>query len=218
MKVNIYRGLYIEASAKVSLKQKKVFEMIRFAYRKMLDWADHKYAQIILCLTALTESIFFPIPPDILLIPMVIANRRKAWLYASLTTIMNMVGAAIGYYIGAALFHSIGQPLIEFYHYQQVFESFQMLYHKWGVVLLLTAALTPIPFKVFTIGSGFIGLPFILFMLVSSMGRAFRFFLISMLLYKYGNGMKIFIEKHLTCLFLLFIALLIGGFIIMGYM
>lgn len=192
--------------------------MIRALYNKTLSWAAHAHAKLILSIVALTESIIFPIPPDVLLIPMVIANKQYAWFYATLTTIMNMIGAVIGYFIGLFLYDTIGQSIINLYGYEAFFAQFQSLYQKWGIIILLTAALTPIPFKVFTVGSGFVGLPFGLFVLISTIGRAIRFYAVAGLLYLFGEPIQTFIEKHLTWLFILFIIALAGGFIILKYL
>ncbi len=182
-----------------------------------MSLAQTKQAPVALGAVSFTESSFFPIPPDILLIPMVVA-KPKSWLYyATLCTIMSVAGAFLGYYIGALLFQTVGQPILDFYGAEHSFERFKQWYDKWGGWGILLAAVTPFPYKVLTIFSGSVGFDLISFTIVSIIGRGLRFFTVSALLYKFGPPIREFIEKRLGLMFFLFCFLLIGGFIAIKY-
>ena len=185
--------------------------------RKLYDWtlnlAKTKHAPVALGGVSFAESSFFPIPPDILLIPMVVAKPKAWFYYASVCTIMSVLGAFVGYYIGALLFQTIGQAILDFYGASHSFERFVAWYDKWGGWGILLGAVTPFPYKVLTIFSGSVGFDLIIFTIVSIIGRGFRFFTVSALLYKFGPPIKIFIEKRLGLMFIIFCALLIGGFV-----
>lgn len=192
--------------------------MLKKLYNKTLQWSEHPKANYILGGVSLSESVFFPIPPDVLLIPMVLSKRHKAWIYALNCTIMSIVGAAIGYYLGAFLFEAVAQPIIDFYGYQSKFKHFQLVYHEWGILILLTAGLTPIPFKIFTIASGFVAINFPLYLIICFFARGLRFFCVAGLLYKYGEPIQAYIEKNLTKLFILFLLALFAGFYAIKFM
>lgn len=148
-----------------------------------------------------------------MLIPMVLAKRHKWIFYATLCTIASILGAFLGYYIGAALYDSIGEPILAFYGKEDSFQSIADWYNKWGGWGVLFAAITPFPYKVLTIFSGATGLDLVTFAVVSVIGRGFRFFLVSFLLYKIGEPIREFIEKRLGLMFTLACVLLIGGFV-----
>jgi len=185
--------------------------------RKLYDWtmslAKSKQAPVALGAVSFTESSFFPIPPDILLIPMVVAKPKNWFWYAGLCTIMSVLGALVGYFIGYALFQTIGQPILDFYGAEHSFDRFVAWYDQWGGWGIFLGAVTPFPYKVLTIFSGTVGFDLITFIIVSIIGRAFRFFLVAALLYKFGEPIRIFIEKRLGLMFILFCALLVGGFV-----
>lgn len=190
--------------------------------RALYDWvfslAAHPKANWALFGISFAESSFFPIPPDVMLIPMVLAKKAKWFFYASLCLIASLLGAFVGYYIGASLFELIGKPILSFYGKQDAFQSIADLYNKWGGWGVLFAAITPFPYKVLTIFSGATGLNLIVFAIVSIIGRGFRFYLVSFLLFKFGQPIQSFIEKRLGLMFTLALMLLIGGFVAVKFL
>lgn len=189
--------------------------------RRLYDWtmslAQTRHAERALAGVSFAESSFFPIPPDVLLIPMVLA-RRAAWIrYALICTVASILGAIAGYAIGAFLYEIIGKPILAFYNAEASFERLSDWYNIWGGWGVLFAAVTPFPYKVLTIFSGATGLSIPVFIAVSIVGRGLRFFLVSALLFRYGEPIRGFIEKHLSLLFILFMILLVGGFVAVRY-
>lgn len=189
--------------------------------RKLYDWvmglAAHKRAQWILGAVAFTESAFFPIPPDVMLVPMTLANRKRAWWYAFLCTVASVLGGIFGYVIGALLFETIGQPLVAFYGMEKGFETLKTWFDNYGLIIVFVAGFTPIPYKVFTISSGLTGLSLPLFIIGSVVSRGLRFFIVCGLIYWFGPPIKAFIEKYLGILTLVGSAALIGGFVLLKY-
>ena len=185
--------------------------------RKLYDWLLHlaatRYATLALGLISFAESSFFPLPPDVLLIPMVIARKARWAVYASICTAASVIGAYFGYAIGALLFQTIGQPILDFYGAAGTFARLVAWYDQWGGWGIFLGALTPFPYKVLTIFSGSVGFDLLQFTLVSIVGRGIRFFLVSALLYRFGPPIRDFIEKRLGLMLALFSILLIGGFI-----
>ena len=188
---------------------------LRALYNWTLRQAASPYALWILALVAFVESSIFPIPPDILLIPMVIAMRQRAWLIAGICTVASVAGGTAGYGIGYFLYESVGQGILEFYGKLEKFESFQDLYNEWGAWIVMMGGLTPFPYKVITIASGVTGLNIVTFTLFSIIARGMRFFLVAWLLWKFGAPIKIFIEKYLGLLTIAFFVLLLGGFAVL---
>ncbi len=184
--------------------------------RKLYDWvfelARHKRASWALGGISFAESSFFPIPPDVLLIPMVLARRNRWIFYATLCTITSVIGAFVGYFIGAVLYDSIGQPVLAFYGKEDSFDKVREWYNTWGGWGVLFAAVTPFPYKVLAIFSGATGLNLFIFAVVSVIGRGLRFFLVSALLYRFGEPVREFIEKRLGLMFTIGMVLLVGGF------
>ena len=178
----------------------------------MLNAASKENALWVLFAVSFIESSFFPIPPDIMLIPMVLAMPRKAYRIAAVATAASVIGGYFGYLIGVYAFDLIAKPLLTFYGYMQQFDVFKGYYHKWGAWIVFGAGITPFPYKVITIASGVVHLNIWVFGLASIVARGIRFYLIAWLLKKYGAPMKIFIDKHLGKLSILFLLLLIGGF------
>lgn len=191
--------------------------MIRKLYNWMFGLAQSRHASKALAGFSFAESSFFPIPPDVLLIPMVLARRDKWLHYAFLCTVASILGAFAGYAIGALGYEFIGKPILAFYGKEDLFVRMQNWFDTWGGWGLLFAAITPFPYKVLTISSGFAGLNLIMFTLVSIIGRGFRFFLVAYLLHKFGEPIQKFIEKRLNILFVVGMALLIGGFVALKY-
>ena len=187
--------------------------MLRKLYNYTMSLASTRHAERSLAGISFIESSFFPIPPDVLLIPMVLANRSKWIRYAFVCTIASVLGALLGYAIGAFLYDVIGQPILSFYGQEDAFTKIAGLYNDWGAWGVLLGAVTPFPYKVLTIFSGATGLSLPVFIIFSLIGRGLRFFLVAWLLHRYGEPIRIFIEKNLGLLFTLFMALLIGGFV-----
>ncbi|MBA4796461.1 MAG: DedA family protein [Rhizobiales bacterium] len=189
--------------------------------RRIYDWtmslAGTRHADRALAGVSFIESSFFPIPPDVLLIPMVIRRRSDWFKLALICTAASVLGAFLGYAIGMFLFGAIGRPILTFYGKEDAFEQVAGWYNSWGGWGVLFAAITPFPYKVLTIFSGATGLNFIVFTVVSIIGRAFRFFLVAFLLKLYGEPIRLFIEKYLGLLFTLFMVLLIGGFYLVKF-
>ncbi|WP_419906661.1 YqaA family protein [Hoeflea sp.] len=184
--------------------------------RRLYDWtmslAATRHARAGLAGVSFVESSFFPIPPDVLLIPMVLADRAGWWKNALICTLTSVAGALLGYAIGAYLFEAVGRPILEFYGKETSFEQISEWYNTYGGWGVLFAAITPFPYKVLTIFSGATGLNLVTFVVVSIIGRSFRFFLVAYLLYLFGEPIRLFIEKYLGILFVIFMVLLIGGF------
>lgn len=192
--------------------------MIRRLYDWVFSLARNRHANWALGGVSFAESSFFPIPPDVLLIPMVLA-RRNRWIFlALLCTLSSVAGAFLGYYIGAVLYDSIGKPVLEFYGKANSFDQIADWYNRWGGWGVLFAAVTPFPYKVLTIFSGATGLNLVVFAVVSVIGRGLRFFLVAWLLYQFGEPVRMFIEKRLGLMFTLGVILLIGGFVAVRYM
>jgi membrane protein YqaA with SNARE-associated domain len=184
--------------------------------RRLYDWtialASSRHALWALAGIAFIESSVFPIPPDLLLIPMVIATPHRAWLIAGVCTVASVLGGAAGYLIGALLMEQVGWPVIQFYGREELVAQFTTTYNQYGAWAVLVAGLTPFPYKVVTILSGATGLNFTVFMVASLIARGGRFFIVAALLWKFGPPIRDFIEERLGLMFTLFMALLIGGF------
>jgi membrane protein YqaA with SNARE-associated domain len=192
--------------------------MIRGLYDWTISLAESRYALWALAVVSFVESSVFPIPPDVLLIPMIIAQPRRAWTIASVALAASVLGGMLGYYIGWALFESVGRPVLEFYGKEAYFEDFRARYNEWGAWAVLIAGMTPFPYKVITILSGSTGLNLGVFMLASVVARGARFFVLAGLLWKYGAPIRDFIEKWLNLIFVIFVVGLIGGFYLVKYL
>ena len=180
--------------------------MLRRLYDWTMDLAAHTGAAWALAIIAFIESSVFPIPPDVLQIPMVLAQRAKAWFYASIATVSSVAGGLLGYAIGLFLYDSIGQPLLEFYGYAAKFEDFAGRYNEWGAWIVFIAGVTPFPYKVITIASGTTGLSIPVFIIASVLARGLRFFAVSALLYWFGPPIKAFIERYMGILTIVFVS------------
>ena len=192
--------------------------MLRQLYDWVMGLAAHPQASLWLFIVAFMESSFFPIPPHIMLIPMVIADRAKAWRYATIVTVGSVLGGIAGYFIGYALFDQVGLPVLEFYGKGDKFKEFAEDYNAYGAWIVFTAGVTPFPYKVITIASGVTGLNFLVFLLASIAARSLVFFVIAGLLYAFGQPIRVFIEKRLGLMFTIFLVLLFGGFIAIKYL
>ncbi|NNF80988.1 MAG: DedA family protein [Rhizobiales bacterium] len=192
--------------------------MLRRLYDWVMDLAAHRNATGVLAAVSFIESSVFPIPPDAFLIPMVLANRAKAWWYALVCTVASVLGGLLGYAIGAFLYDTLGSALLQFYGYQAHFEEFATNYNKDGALYVFGAGLTPFPYKVITIASGATELALPVFIAASVVARGIRFFTVAGLLYYFGPPIKIFIEKYLGLLTVLFFLLVVAGFVAVKYL
>ena len=192
--------------------------MLRRLYDWVLRLSAHPHAVWALAMVAFAESSFFPIPPDVMLMPMTLARREGAWRFAGIATIASVIGGAAGYLIGWGLFETLGQPILAFYGAQDQFASFAGRYNEYGAWIVLFAGLTPFPYKVITIASGATGLDFWVFMIASIVARGLRFYIVCGLLYWLGPPIRAFVERWLGLLFILFMVLLIGGFVAVRYL
>ncbi len=190
---------------------------VKAVYDYMLDLASRPNALFFLAVVSFIESSFFPIPPDVMLIPMVLAMPKKAWTIAGVCTVSSVLGGYFGYGIGVFAFDLIARPILDFYGYMQQFDVFKDYYHEWGAWIVFGAGITPFPYKVITIASGVVHLDLITFTVASVVARGMRFYLVAWLLKKFGEPMKEFIEKNLGVLSVLFLILLIGGFMAIKY-
>lgn len=190
--------------------------MLRRLYDWTLSLAERPYALWALAVVAFVESSVFPIPPDILMIPMIIARPNRAFVIAAVATVASVLGGLLGYYIGWGLFETVGQPVLEFYGKAEDFDAFAARYNDYGAWAVLVAGVTPFPFKVITIASGATGLSLPVFTAASILARALRFFVVAALLWKFGAPIRDFIERRLGLVFTVFCVLLVGGFIAMG--
>jgi membrane protein YqaA with SNARE-associated domain len=179
--------------------------------------AGHRHALWALAMISFIESSVFPIPPDILIIPMVLAARDKAWRIAFVATVASVLGGLAGYGIGYFLYEAVGEPLVAFYGYADKFSAFQGYYNEWGAWIVGGAGLTPFPYKVITIASGVTALDPVVFTVASLVSRGLRFFIVAWLLWKFGAPIRDFIEKNLGLLAAAFFALLLGGFVLAKY-
>ena len=190
--------------------------------KRLYDWtislAESKHALWALAFVAFIESSVFPIPPDILMIPMIIATPRRAFLIAGIALASSVLGGMLGYFIGWGAFESIGRPVLEFYGKDAYFSEFSTKYNEWGAWAVLIAGVTPFPYKVITILSGVTGLNFAVFMVASVVARGLRFFIVAALLWKFGAPIRDFIEKRLGLVFTAFMILLVGGFVAVKYL
>ena len=192
--------------------------MLRALYDKTLQWSAHRHAIWILALVAFTESSFFLVPPDVLLIPMVLAARTKWFKIALVCTIASVLGGLFGYAIGAFMFDEIGRPILDLYHASEKFNAARLAYNEHGVWIVFTAGFSPIPYKIFTIASGVAGMDPVSFTLASLVGRGARFFLVAILLWRFGAPIQAFIEKRLGLLTLLFCLLVVAGILALKFL
>lgn len=190
--------------------------------RRLYDWtmglAAHRHAKGALAAVSFAESSIFPIPPDVLLIPMVLAARERAFRIAAICTVASVLGGFAGFAIGYFFFETFGQPLIDFYGYGAQFERFRAGYNEHGGWIVAFFGLTPFPYKVITIASGVTRLDLVIFGIASVLSRGARFFLVAALLWRFGEPIRAFIERYLGLLTVLFFVLLFAGFVLVRYL
>jgi membrane protein YqaA with SNARE-associated domain len=187
-------------------------------YGRALGLAAGRNALWTLAAVSFAESSFFPIPPDVLLIPMILARPRRAFLIAAVCTAASVAGGFLGYAIGYFLFDAIGRPILEFYQAMGRYEALKAAFAEWGVWIIILKGLTPIPYKLVTIASGVAQFPLIAFALASVVSRSLRFFLLAALLWRWGEPVRGFIERRLMLVTTLFAVALVGGFVVLRYL
>jgi membrane protein YqaA with SNARE-associated domain len=191
--------------------------MLRRVYDGVIALAARPTAALWLFVIAFAEAIFLPIPPDILLLPMGLARPRLAWRFAAISTIGSVMGGALGYFIGYALFNNLAQPIIHFYHYESGFAAFQAGFARWGYAIILMQALLPIPYPVITIASGAAKFNFTAFIILSLLSRGARFFMEATLLRFFGEPAREFIEKRFGLVTASAGVLIIAGFLLLKF-
>jgi membrane protein YqaA with SNARE-associated domain len=192
--------------------------MLRKLYNWVMRAADSPQAMQWLAVISFVESSFFPIPPDAMLVPMVLARPDRAWRIAGLCTIASVIGGFFGYAIGYFLFQTVGQWLIGLYDLQAAFDRYQELFREYGLWIILIKGMTPIPYKLITIASGAAQFDLAVFAVASAVTRGARFYLVAALLYVFGQPIRHFIEKHLTAVTTGVVVLIIAGFLVLRYL
>ena len=190
--------------------------------RRMYDWmmglAGSPRAPWALAVVSFIESSFFPIPPDVMLIPMVLRDRQKAWWYATVATVASVLGGLLGYAIGYFFYEAIGKPILVFYGREHALDTFITFVHEYGVEAVIIKGMTPIPFKVVTIAAGVAKMDLLAFIGASIIARAMRFYLVAALLYFFGQPIREFIERRLTLVTTVFVVVLVSGFVAVKYL
>lgn len=190
--------------------------------RKLYDWtmaqAEAPYALWVLALVAFVESSVFPIPPDVLMIPMIIAQPKRAWLIALIATVSSVAGGVLGYAIGAFAWDTLGEPILSSLGKADAMAAFSERFNGVGFWAVLAAGVTPFPYKVITIMSGWTAMPFMTFLVTSIIARGLRFFVVATILRVAGAPARAFIEQRLGLVFTLFVFLLVGGFAVVRFL
>jgi membrane protein YqaA with SNARE-associated domain len=192
--------------------------MLRNLYGRVMMLASSRHAAWWLALIAFAEASCFPIPPDALLVPMALAKPRLAWRYAAVCTVASVVGGALGYLIGFAVFDQVAQPILRVYGYGAAYAAFQAKFQEYGLWIILIKGLTPIPYKIVTIAAGAARFDFGLFMLASALTRGVRFFLVATLLHFFGDSVRVFIERRLTLVTSALAVGVVGGFLALKFL
>jgi membrane protein YqaA with SNARE-associated domain len=190
--------------------------------KRLYDWtmrlAAGKHAIWALAAVSFIESSVFPLPPDVLLIPMVLADRRHAWRLAAVATVASVAGGFLGYAIGYFAFDAIGQPVLQFYGAMDKYQALKSSFDQWGVWIIIAKGMTPIPYKLITIASGALKFDLLSFALASLISRSLRFFLVAALLWWFGEPIRDFIERRLALVTTAFLVALVGGFLVLRYL
>jgi len=191
--------------------------MLRRLYDRVMQLAEGPQAEKWLAVISFSESSFFPIPPDAMIVPMVLARPERAWRIAAICTIASVLGGFFGYAIGYFLYETIGRPIVDFYGYQEAFEKFHHQFQEWGLWIILIKGMTPIPYKIVTIASGVAHFDLAVFAVASLVTRAARFFLVAALLKAFGPPLRTFIERYLTLVTTALLLAIVGGFVALKY-
>lgn len=193
-------------------------QMLKRLYDWTLSLAQHRHAIWGLAIVAFMESSFFPIPPDLIMIPMIIARPQKAFLIAAVALLASVLGGLLGYAIGALAYETIGQPILQALGKAAAMSEFSECFNDMGFWAVLVAGITPFPYKVITIMSGWTAMPLGVFIATSILARGLRFFIVAGLLWRFGEPMRDFIEKRLGLVFTVFVLLLLGGFALVRFL
>jgi len=191
--------------------------MLRRFYDWVMKLAEGPRALPALAIISFVESSFFPIPPDVLLVPMILAARHRAFVFAFVCTLASVVGGYVGYAIGYYAFEALARPILEFYHAMPRYEEFKVFFDKYGAIGIIGKGLTPFPYKIVTIASGAFHFDLTTFGISSFISRSLRFFLEAILLWHYGDPIRDFIERRLALVTTAFLIILVGGFILISY-
>jgi membrane protein YqaA with SNARE-associated domain len=192
--------------------------MFKRLYHWTLSLAESPRATWALGAIAFAESSFFPIPPDVILVPMSLARPKRAWFYAGLCTLCSVAGGILGYGMGLLLFDTVGHWLIDLYGYAAKMETLKASFATYGAIIILLKGLTPIPFKLVTIVSGILEYNFPLFVLLCCITRGARFFLLAGILHRFGEPIKLMLERHFATFMIGVVAMIVGGFVLAKYM
>lgn len=192
--------------------------MLDRTYQWVMRLAAGPRALPVLALVSFAESSFFPIPPDVLMIPMVLADRDRAWRIATICTIASVLGGFLGYAIGYYAFEAIGLPVLKFYGVTDRYVALQDLYARWGALLIIIKGATPIPYKLVTIASGAFHFNLVAFAICSLIARSMRFFLLATVLWRFGEPVRDFVEKRLLLVTSAFAVALVGGFLALRFL
>lgn len=192
--------------------------MLNRLYARVLRHAASPNAPWWLVALAFAEASFFPLPPETLLVPMVLSRRDKAWVYAALCTVGSVTGGILGWIIGAFLLEHLALPIVHFYHAEHTLAALQEKFRQWGVWIILFKGLTPIPYKFVTIASGMAHFALLPFVAASLVSRGVRFFLVAGLLWKFGAPIETFLERRLPLVMGVFAVLLVGGVLALRYL
>jgi membrane protein YqaA with SNARE-associated domain len=190
---------------------------VRRLYNWVLSWAESPYGSTALFVLAFVEASFFIVPPDVLLIALCVGKPRRSLHFAAICTVGSLLGGSFGYLIGHQLYELIGRPIIDFYDASEAFQRVGELYRANLVLALGTAGFTPIPYKVFTIAAGAFAVPFVPFLVISAVSRAARFFLVAGLIRALGPQIRDFIDRYFNLLSVVFVVLLVAGFVVLKY-
>ncbi len=192
--------------------------MVQRLYNSTMQLANHPRALWVLAFVSFIESSIFPIPPDVMMIPMILARPSRAWLIALVALVFSVLGGLLGYAIGSFAFEQIGQPILASLGKADAITEFNTRFNDFGFWAVLGAGITPFPFKVITIMSGWTGMPLLTFVATAVLARGIRFFLVAALLWKFGAAIREFIEKYFGIISTVFLILLFGGFMLVRYM
>jgi membrane protein YqaA with SNARE-associated domain len=186
--------------------------MFEKLYKWTISLAESRHATSALAAIAFAESSIFPLPPDIILLPMALAQPKKAWFYAAVCTVASVLGGAVGYAIGALLYDTLGHRIINLYGYAAKMDSLKAFYAEWGWAFILVKGLTPIPYKLVTIVSGLLDYNFALFMALSVVTRGARFFIVAAAMNQFGDLFRHWMEKHFGTFVIGLLAIVVLGF------
>ena len=207
-----------EQESKVEETSPQGLSWVRQIYDKSLLWVQSPSGVWALFLLAVAESSFFPIPPDVFLMVLCIAAPKKAFRYAAICAVGSILGGAIGYGLGMGFMDTLGVKILDWYGLQDKYAVVQDLYQRYDALAVGAAGFTPLPYKLFTITAGAFKINFVTFILMSIVSRSARFFLVAALIYKFGAPIRYFIEKYFNLLTILFLILLIGGFLLIRFL